>query len=515
MDGVLREIKKQFDTIGTFQKSDAVVIAVSGGVDSMVLLHAVHELTQLKMYQHKKIAVAHFNHNTRAENEQEATGVRQQSEQYGFTYFSEKWKQPASKNFEAEARRARYAFFAEVVLAFEAQLLLTAHHLDDLMETFFMRVTRGTSFRGLQGIRSHFTRLLETPCGKTVVTQVQRPMLQLEKADIIQYATKHQVTYFEDPTNAQLHYQRNRFRQTYLTPFIDENPNIRQHIASLTRQLQVSYALHFKHYLQIEPMLLMLKDAREWVLYRPEFLKLSPEELEIYVTLFFEERLIYFIPHYHREAIGQLMQLIRSDTQPNQTFALSDGWLVQRSYDFIKIYHHDHKAGQMKKPLHDSIASNSQLASERDAIQNDVEYTIRFNEWQTLPSGERVGIFEKERVDDETIAQSDSVLTMSLVTNTHNTTKQSVDRFVLRQRRKGDKVTIYHQDGTSHHKKVSRILIDAKIPQVQRDSAWFLVQNDQNIVWSSINVLTYLYKSPQTDKMTHIFLFRKATEVSK
>ena len=122
MEALLRQVKQQLESWPEWKSAHKIVLAISGGVDSMVLLDLMSEMVKLQEYSDKEIIVAHFNHQLRSPEEHitEQNLVKKQAEAKGFTYFLGKWETPVEVNVEAAARDARYQFFADVLKGSEA-----------------------------------------------------------------------------------------------------------------------------------------------------------------------------------------------------------------------------------------------------------------------------------------------------------------------------------------------------------------------------------------------------------
>ena len=165
------------------------VVAVSGGVDSMVLLSKLCD-----QYDPSSLVVAHFDHGIRDDSREDAAFVRMTVKQYGCLYEMRREELGAQASEEL-ARDRRYAFLFDMVKKYDAPLV-TAHHLDDLVETIALNIQRGTGWRGL----TPFSRAIE------------RPLLSMEKREIIAYAQKHKITWREDSTNTDTRYARNQIR---------------------------------------------------------------------------------------------------------------------------------------------------------------------------------------------------------------------------------------------------------------------------------------------------------------
>ena len=144
MDEVLNYIK---NSIG-LKPGDAVVAGISGGPDSMALLHV---LQLVKKDIDIRIICAHVNHNQRDESDEEEKYVKKYCKMNDIIFECIKINQWGDDNFENEARSRRYKFFEELIENYNAKFLMTAHHADYLIETILMRIVRGSTLNGYSG----------------------------------------------------------------------------------------------------------------------------------------------------------------------------------------------------------------------------------------------------------------------------------------------------------------------------------------------------------------------------
>lgn len=172
-------------------ESGKYVVAVSGGVDSVVLLDKLAKNKSLDLF------VAHVDHGIREDSKQDAAFVKELARKYGLEFYSKRFELGSNAS-EDQARKCRYEFLNEVMQKTEAQAIVTAHHQDDLIETAAINLTRGTKRRGLVSLRS--------------TEKLKRPLLNVSKSEIYQYAIKHKLEWQEDSTNSQLIYLRNNVR---------------------------------------------------------------------------------------------------------------------------------------------------------------------------------------------------------------------------------------------------------------------------------------------------------------
>lgn len=167
------------------------VVAVSGGVDSVVLLDMVAQEVVPQ-----RLIVAHFDHGIRPESADDATFVKNLAQQYSLGFETKREELGAGAS-EDLARERRYTFLRDVAKRYSATIM-TAHHADDIVETIAINMTRGTGWRGLA--------VLDSP-------DIERPLLDKTKAELIEYAKENLLEWHEDATNTDTKYLRNGFRQ--------------------------------------------------------------------------------------------------------------------------------------------------------------------------------------------------------------------------------------------------------------------------------------------------------------
>jgi tRNA(Ile)-lysidine synthetase-like protein len=179
------------------------VLAVSGGVDSMVLMDVLAKRTGLELI------VAHFIHGIRdkATTKKEEEMVASETKKRGLKLETGRGNLgPAAS--EEKARNARYKFLQSIKQRYDADAIITAHHQDDLIETALINIMRGTGWRGL-------TAISDNP-------GVLRPLLGITKSEIIRYADAHGVKWREDESNQDRSYLRNRLRLDILKNLSDK-----------------------------------------------------------------------------------------------------------------------------------------------------------------------------------------------------------------------------------------------------------------------------------------------------
>lgn len=200
------------------------VVAVSGGVDSIVLLDMLAQKTGLELI------VAHFDHGIRPDSASDATFVKELAHKYGLPFVSKRVELGSSAS-EATARTARYAFLRDVQKQTGAQTIVTAHHQDDVLETAILNILRGTGRRGLSSLQS--------------THDIKRPLLDVPKKGIEAYAVQRKLSWREDTTNRDERYTRNYIRHRLLVKF---DARSRQQLLATIEQARLVNA-------ELEPLL--------------------------------------------------------------------------------------------------------------------------------------------------------------------------------------------------------------------------------------------------------------------
>jgi tRNA(Ile)-lysidine synthase len=208
----------------TFHRGETVVAAVSGGGDSMAMLHALCELApELDL----TVIAAHFDHQLRPYSHLDADLVFRMAHRWGARVAPGRGDVRAHRmktrtSIEAAAREMRYAFLERVAEQTRADAIVTAHSRDDQIETVLMRIRRGAGPRGRRGILSR--RGL-----------VVRPLLDVARADMRAYCVTHGVPFLDDPTNHDLHYDRNRVRHEVLPELRRVFPQVDRSLLKIAR----------------------------------------------------------------------------------------------------------------------------------------------------------------------------------------------------------------------------------------------------------------------------------------
>lgn len=210
---VLRTVSKY----GMVKKGDHVLMAVSGGADSMALLGCFRRIAPRF---NLTLTAAHLNHGIRgAEGDADERFIQDYCSQLGIPYIAEaadiKCEATTTKqNLEDLARRVRYDFLRRTAAKIGAAKIAVGHNLDDQAETLLLRIMRGS---GIQGFAAIYPIV-----DKTVI----RPLLECSRSEILAFLTKENISFREDSSNLDLRYRRNRVRKE-LVPYLEKSFNPR------------------------------------------------------------------------------------------------------------------------------------------------------------------------------------------------------------------------------------------------------------------------------------------------
>ncbi|MFB0534125.1 MAG: tRNA lysidine(34) synthetase TilS [Anaerolineae bacterium] len=246
---VVSTVRHTIDRYGLLLPEETVVIGVSGGPDSLCLLHI---LNRLRSEYRIELHVAHLNHRMRgSEADADAAFVARLTEEWGLPCTVEAYDVPTlatekKLSLEEAARRARYAFLAEVAEQVGAKRIAVGHNADDQTESVLMHWLRGAGLAGLRGMLpaislSDYRLLEERDKGQGAFTLI-RPLLEVTRAEIEAYCAEHSLQPRFDRSNLDTTYYRNRLRHE-LIPYLEGyNPGIREVVRRSARVITDDYA---------------------------------------------------------------------------------------------------------------------------------------------------------------------------------------------------------------------------------------------------------------------------------
>ena len=299
--------------------NDTLIVATSGGPDSMCLLHI------LKSYQDRlnlKIICAHVNHNTRKENLKEKEFVQKYcaENKIVFEYYEiENYKN--NKFTESEGRSQRYAFFESLINKYEASYLFTAHHGDDLIETIFLRILRGSNLKGYMGIPK---------ISSYHNYKIVRPLLYINKEEIIKYNKDNNIPYMIDKTNIKDIHKRNRIRKHVLPYLYKEEKNVYKKFLQYSEELEST-----NNYLRKIVDKKIAKIDKDGKIYIDALIKEEDFIIKKIIERVIEGIQEYDILPIDNKKIESIIKLIKN--KENKEINLNNNYIARVSYNYLII----------------------------------------------------------------------------------------------------------------------------------------------------------------------------------
>lgn len=417
MDRVYKFLMKE---VG-IKYQDTIVVGVSGGPDSMALLHIMKEL---KLETDLFIVCAHVNHNIRSESEGEKLFIEKYCDNNQIVFESMKIEEYGDDNFHNEARSKRYTYFDKIVKKYHAHYLITAHHGDDLIETILMRIVRGSTFKGYAG----FAKILDMGAYK-----ILRPFIDLTKDDILKYNREHNIKYVEDLSNKKNKYTRNRYRK-YILPFLKkEDINVHQKFVKFSKTLT-----SYNDYIDKEMNKIINEVYNQRVINIEAFLSID-YILQIKIInyilegIYHDDLMLIYDSH-----IELIYKLIKS-AKPNAYIHLPNNIKVIKSYNNLTF-------------MQDVIHPN--------------DYEIELISYINLANGMNLEIISKSEITNNFVTRlNSSELKMPLY---------------VRNRKTGDRMEV---KGMLGHKKIKDIFINHKVAGADREMWPILVDSSEKVLW--------------------------------
>ncbi len=321
MISTVRDTINKFSMLCTGQR---VLVAVSGGPDSMAMLHVLLELREeLEMV----LAVAHLNHNLRGrESEQDLQFVEEWAAKKELEFFSRTLRAGALKKaghvlgLQAAAREKRHAFLHEVACKFKATRIAMGHTMDDQAETMLMRMMKGSGLAGLSGI---------WPVRGLLI----KPLIETRRLEVERYIEEQGIDFVSDSSNLKDSYLRNDIRH-HLLPFIKEhyNPSIVESLARTAGVLR--HDNEFIEALAGHLGLVLKKKAKEIVL---DGDRLRELHISLLTRVFLAStHTLSKSARINTTHIQAFVDLVKS-SRPNLRLALPNGLAVRREYGRIMI----------------------------------------------------------------------------------------------------------------------------------------------------------------------------------
>lgn len=419
---LLQKFKENIATHRLFNNKQPLLLAVSGGMDSMVLLHLCKEAGYT-------ISVAHCNFNLRAgESDGDAAFVESMARAYELPFYKKSFDTAgyASQNkisIQVAARELRYEWFFSLLAQIENEqqqqaYCLTAHHADDDVETLLMNFFKGTGIAGLKGILAKKGKLI-------------RPLLFAGKQMLESYAQQHQIIFREDSSNALNKYSRNYFRNEIIPAIEKVYPQVQENLWQNLHRFKAAYEVYDEAIRKKMSKLIVPVAAEKHI----PILKLQK-------TVGFQA-IIYELAkehHFTAQQVPAIIQLLNSETGK---YILSSTHRILKNRNWLII-----------APLQPSKESIYIIEKDGTAVTLDAA---------TL-----------------TIKMEHAPVVISADANLVQLSAHKVDfPLLLRKRKPGD---YFYPLGMKKKKKISKYLSDLKLSVLEKEKIWVLESN-QKIIW--------------------------------
>ncbi|MDP4226069.1 MAG: tRNA lysidine(34) synthetase TilS [Bacteroidota bacterium] len=415
---MIREFQNFIDKNQLFDRKQKILLTVSGGIDSISMLHLFHKVGI-------DIGVAHCNFMLRGEeSDEDEIFVRNMAAMLAVPFYVIRfntWEYARQEGISIEmaARDLRYKWFEEIRVQYKYDYIATAHNLNDVVETFFLNIVRGTGIKGLTGIKPKSNHLI-------------RPMLFASRRQIEAYCLEHDLHFREDSSNASVKFSRNKIRHLILPVLEKINPNFLQTAVENIQRLSETEQIYFSKVGEVKKQVCFEKEGSFYIDLN-KMKEIEPQSSYLY------EFLVPF--NFSRDNVAEIVEAM--DGIPGKQFFSSTHRLLKdRNYLIIT---------GIKK-------------------QADLKYYI--DEGMTLINGPvklKLRVIKKEEGFKLPLNSQIACLDYDRITFP----------LILRHWQKGD---YFRPLGMKDIKKLSDYFIDSKLSLIEKEQAWLLT-SENKIVW--------------------------------
>lgn len=411
----LKKVRQFIDSNQLLIDNDRILVGVSGGADSVVLLHILLKLGF-------ECVVAHCNFHLRGEESmRDELFVEKLAEKYKLIYKKTdfdtvRFAKSNKISIEMAAREMRYAWFKKLAPENKCQTIATAHHTDDSIETLLLNMIRGTGLKGLTGIE---------PRNGDIV----RPVLCCTRSEIEQYAQKNKLEYITDSTNLANEYSRNKIRNLILPMMADINPSVKQSLAENISRFRGSWKIYSEKIAEIEAHITFNKENQTFV----DIDKLKSQSDP--KTVLFEILQKY---QFNSDVISNIFEAL--DKSSGKRY-YSDTHRLLKDREHLIV---------------DEIEPNNTLEFSIDESTKSISIPINLS------------LNKKARNEDFIISKKSDKI--------HIDADKIKFPLTLRKWKKGDS---FHPFGMKESKKLSDFFINEKINRNQKENIWLLVSDNK------------------------------------
>lgn len=443
VEAVARALERLAARRSAAKRADLILVALSGGADSVALLHAMSEVAPRTGH---GLAAAHLNHRLRgAESDRDEAFVRELCGRLGVELVVEQARglNSGSANLEERCREARWAFLAAAAGGLNASCIATAHHADDQAETVMLRLLRGAGVAGLRAMGEQAS----LPRGLTVL----RPMLRVGRAEIEAYLNSIEARFVTDSSNLDRRILRNRVRLE-LIPSLERDfaPGLRRRLAGLASEMSelddyVTQAARTELQARLEAGPAAMKLER--------FAGLHPALMAALLRAFLEFR-IGSLRRITRVHINALKELCMGKSAAGELY-LPGGWRVHRQYDRL------------------FVIPAAKADDRSDSVQRPCEYSVELAREGNTAVAEAGFVFASRILSTDAVSFPESLFEAVF------DLESAAAGLCVRNFAPGDRVDPLGMDGS---RKLQDVFVDRKLERLRRRN-YPVVTLKESIAW--------------------------------
>jgi len=432
---LLQQFKQHIATLGFIEPKQKLLLAVSGGIDSVVLAHLIKQLGF-------EAEIAHCNFQLRGdESKRDENFVMHLAEQLQFPFHvvqfdTSSYALENKLSTQEAARELRYNWF-KTLMQKDTSLrwILTAHHADDNIETLLMHFFKGTGISGLRAIPIKNESVL-------------RPLLAFNRTEIEHYATENNITFVEDRSNATEAYTRNYFRLQLIPALEKVYPSVKENLKNNIDRFR-DIELIYKESIDKKIKKLLLKSGNNWRV-AVEQLKHLPAQN----TLVFE----LFQPFgFGPKQTPEIIKLLESDSGK---YILSNTHRILKNRNMLII---------------NAIEADYDTITLIETNNEEIEFPLG----KLIVRNEKVSKGKKSSI----ALSNETLVTQTAINNLPNIAQIDAAGLkfplLLRKTKSGD---YFYPLGMRKKKKVARFLIDLKLSKLEKENTW-VIESDKKIIW--------------------------------
>lgn len=405
------KVYQYIQTNNLFPKNAKIIVAVSGGVDSVCLLHILKNLNY-------EVVLAHVNHHKRQSSDIEQNAMENLAKTMNIPYEIHHYYDDNIGNFHDKSHNARYSFFKQIADKYNTKFIATAHHLDDQAETILIKLLNGSNLYGYGGISN---LLIDEDY------YITRPLLFLTKDDLYNYANTNNLQYFEDESNKKDDYLRNRIRHNIIPILKNEEPAILEKFQEFSIQAKEAF-----QFIRNQSINYLAKTNN--IIELTSFNELDNTLKKDILCLLFERYPI----RKNNDIINQCFTLVLNP-KGNKTISLKNNYVFVLEYD--KAY----------------ICKTFENIEEKHilTLENEICFLQKYKFYFSHK------ITQKNNAKYIKLCYNDLRLPLT-----------------IRTKKNGDHINMSYGN-----KKVSKLMIDNKLTQQQRQQTPLIFDCDNNLLW--------------------------------